>query len=65
MIDSYDVDALVYFDSELDIDYETIFENYTKETGDSVEHVEYEVKYLPVIAEPSEAILYGFLPSKL
>ena len=64
LIDSYDVDALVYFDSELDIDYETIFENYTKETGDSVEHVEYEVKYLPVIAEPSEAILYGFSTSE-
>ena len=64
LVDSYDVDALVYFNSELDIDYETIFENYTKEIGDNVEYVEYQVKYLPVIAEPSEAILYGFSSSK-
>ena len=64
LINYYDADALVCFDSELDIDYETILKNYTKETGDNVEYIEYENLCVEVIPEPSEAILYGFLPSK-
>ena len=65
LIDTFDVDAEIRFDSKLDIDYKTILENYTKETGDNIDYIEDEVHYLPVIAEPPEAILYGFLPREI
>ena len=65
LIDTFDVDAEIRFDSKLDIDYKTILKNYTKETGDNIDYVEEEVHYLPVIAEPPEAILYGFLPREI
>lgn len=65
LVDNYDVDALINFKSNLNIDYETILENYAKETGDDVEYIKYSVHFWPVIAEPSEAILYGFLPTKI
>ena len=66
LINYYDADALVYFEKEKekDIDYETLFNDYVKETGDTIEYVEYEELYIAVIPEPSEAILYGFSPSK-
>lgn len=61
LIDNFDVDALFYYREDY-IDYETIFDNYSKETGDSIEYIEYKVQSLSISPEPSEAILYGFSP---
>ncbi len=59
LIDTFDVDAEISFDSNLDIDYETILDNYTKETGDNVEYVKYESNLMQALINPPEAILYG------
>lgn len=58
LIDYYDVDAEIQIDSNVNFNYETILDNYSKETGDNIEYIKYKSMVLDFLIEPQESILY-------
>lgn len=57
LVNPYDVDAELRTELNSSIDYKKILNNYTLETGDEVEYMEYKQSGLCVLVKPKEAIV--------
>lgn len=57
LVNEYDVDAKLSFDSRLKTDYKSIFSDYEIKYGDKIEYIEYKMMGLFVLVEPEDILI--------
>lgn len=58
LVNEYDVDAILTFSKDFNMDYKKIFDEYEKKYNDKIEYIEYKcIDMLGIVVEPKEAII--------